>query len=217
MKKIISLIVLFAITTGAFAQKARLNAYAAYVFDDGFDSRYDAYNYYHGTIKGGFQWGVGMEYMIKPQAGVELLYLNRQTHAPTYYQNGGVIANEKYENFDLGINYILVAPNGYASAAHGKVEGYGGFMIGMGIINIDNNADGNSATKTRFAWGLRLGANIWASQKVGIKLEGQLLSVAQGAGGGFYFGTGGAGAGLSTYSTIYQWGLGGGLTFKLGK
>ena len=47
----------------------------------------------------------------------------------------------------------------------------------------------NSATK--FAWGLRLGANIWASEKMAIKLQGQLMSAVQGAGGGLYFGTGG--------------------------
>jgi hypothetical protein len=38
----------------------------------------------------------------------------------------------------------------------------------------------------------------------------------QGAGGGLYFGTGGAGAGVSTYSSMLQFGLGGGLTFALG-
>ena len=35
-------------------------------------------------------------------------------------------------------------------------------------------------------------------------------------GGGLYFGTGGAGAGVSTYSSYYQFNLGGGLVFKLG-
>ena len=72
----------------------------------------------------------------------------------------------------------------------------------------------NSATK--FAWGLRLGANIWASEKMAIKLQGQLMSAVQGAGGGLYFGTGGAGVGVSTYSSMLQFGLGGGITFALG-
>jgi len=43
------------------------------------------------------------------------------------------------------------------------------------------------------------------------------MSIAQGAGGGLYFGTGGVGAGVSTYSSMYQFQLGGGLTFKLGQ
>jgi len=39
----------------------------------------------------------------------------------------------------------------------------------------------------------------------------------QSVGDGFYFGTGGAGAGVSTYSSMLQFALRGGLTFKLGK
>ena len=81
------------------------------------------------------------------------------------------------------------------------------------LENPDNDND-NSATK--FAWGFRLGANIWASEKMAIKLQGQLISAVQGAGGGLYFGTGGASAGVSTYSSMLQFGLGGGLTFALG-
>ena len=42
------------------------------------------------------------------------------------------------------------------------------------------------------------------------------MSAVQGAGGGLYFGTGGGGVGVSTYSSMYQFGLGGGLTFALG-
>jgi hypothetical protein len=42
-----------------------------------------------------------------------------------------------------------------------------------------------------------------------------LLSAVQSMGGGLYFGTGGAGAGLTGYSTFYQWTLGGGLIFDI--
>ena len=58
--------------------------------------------------------------------------------------------------------------------------------------------------------------NFWASEKIGIKLQAQLLSVAQATGGGLYFG-GGAGVAVSSYSTIYQFGLGGGLVFRFGQ
>jgi hypothetical protein len=42
-----------------------------------------------------------------------------------------------------------------------------------------------------------------------------LLSAVQAVGGGLYFGTGGAGAGVSGFSTFYQFSLGGGLVFKI--
>jgi len=69
----------------------------------------------------------------------------------------------------------------------------------------------------KFAWGLRLGGIIWTPGRVGIKLQAQLLSAVQSAGGSVYFGTGGAGAGVSMYSSMYQFGVGGGLVFALGR
>ena len=86
----------------------------------------------------------------------------------------------------------------------------------MAFLGAKNPDNGNHNTASKFAWGLRLGCNIWANEKFGIKLQTQLLSISQGAGGGLYFGTGGVGAGVSSYSSIYQFQLGGGLTFKLG-
>ena len=64
-------------------------------------------------------------------------------------------------------------------------------------------------------WGVHAGANIWASDKIAIKIQGQLLSAVQAVGGSLYFGTGGAGAGVSTYSSMLQFGIGGGLTYNL--
>ena len=97
-----------------------------------------------------------------------------------------------------------------------KAEPYGGFLLGMAILDVTNPENSNSESATKFAWGLRLGTNVWASEKVGLKFQTMLLSIPQGAGGGLYFGTGGVSAGVSTYSTMLQFVLGGGLTFKLG-
>ena len=86
----------------------------------------------------------------------------------------------------------------------------------MGVFNVENPETGDFGSATKFAWGLRLGSNIWVSEKIGLKIQAQLLSATQSMGGGLYFGTGGAGAGVSTYSSYYQFNLGGGLVFKLG-
>lgn len=198
----------------AFAQKTRVNLYGAYVFDDKFDSYYSSSSYYQGKIKGGFQWGGGIEYSLRPEYGVELLYLRQSTHAPTTYAISSVNTNET--NFDLGLNYIMLAGSRRALSSNDKLEGFGGLMLGMVIADLKDPDSGRSASATKFAWGLRLGGIVWASEAVGIKLQAQLLSAVQSAGGGFYFGTGGAGAGVSTYSTIYQFSLGGGLVFKVG-
>ena len=181
-----------------------------------FDSYYDVNNYYEGKFKGGLQWGVGLEYMAQAAQGIELLYLNQSTNAPTTYLQNGQIGGVKTTNFDVGFNWIMLAGNRYIRKPGSKVEGFGGFMAGAVIINVENPDNGNDNSATKFGWGFRLGANIWASEKVAIKLQGQLMSAVQSAGGGLYFGTGGAGAGVSTYSSMYQFGLGGGLVISLG-
>lgn len=205
-----------AITILSSAQKVRLNAYGAYVFDDKFDSYYDQYNYYNGKINGGFQGGLGIEYMIQPRYCVEVMWIHQGTQAPTNYWDGSAVVSEKHTDFDLKLDYILVGGEGHFQKPGSIVEGYGGFFLGLGIINLENPTNGNSGSTSKFAWGCRLGCNIWASGRFGIKLQAQLLSLSQGMGGGFYFGTSGSGVGLSSYSSIYQFGLGGGLTFKLG-
>lgn len=219
MKRVaFSMFLTVVLATAGYAQNVRLNAYGNYVFDDRVDNGYSSSTegYFDGTVKGGFLWGAGLEFRLHDYYGLELLYQRLDTKAPVDYYPFNSIGGIKHADVDLGVNYIMVAGTRSMQRPGSKAEPYGGFMLGMAIINADNPENGSSDNATKFAWGLRLGTNIWASERVGIKLQTQLLSVPQGAGGGLYFGTGGAGAGISTYSTILQFSLGGGLTFKLG-
>jgi hypothetical protein len=194
------------------AQSTRLNVYGSYIFDDAVDSYYDQNSYYKGKVEGGFQWGVGVEFMRNRAMGLELTYLHQSTTAPfTYYKNG-----VKTTIFDLKLNYIMLGGNRYFGQPKSKVEGFAGVMAGINFNTLENPDNNNSSNKSFFAWGLKGGMNFWASEKIGLKLQAQLLCPVQSVGGGFYFGTGGVGTGLSSYSSIYQFGLGGGLVFKLG-
>ena len=219
-RNLVCLLSSIAFTTAIQAQTqktaVRLNAYGSYVFDDKVDSYYSNTSYFNGKIKGGFMWGGGLEFRLHDYYGLEVLYQRLDTHAPVnYYDNSGLNPGVKSANLDVAINYILV---GGARSMHpnAKAEPYGGFLLGMAIIDSKNTEANTSSSTTKFAFGFRGGVNLWASERVGIKLQAQLLSVPQGVGGSLYFGTGGAGAGVSTYSTMLQFVLGGGLTFKLG-
>ncbi len=216
MKKItlLSLMLVALFSMSASAQDIRLNVYTGYVFDNRFDSYYDAYNYYDGKIEGGFQWGGGLEFVLKGGTGIELLYIHQDTKAPTTYLDGGAFTEVKFTDFDMALNYILIGGGKNVTNASGKVEGYGKLMAGMAVANVDNPDNGNSSSFSKFAWGLKAGANIWLSPSIGIKMQAQLLSAVQSVGGSVYFGTGGTGAGLSAYSSIYQFTLGGGLVVK---
>lgn len=212
MKKLFIVSVLFIITTtAAQAQGFRLNGYALYTFDDKVDSYYSNTQYFEGKIKGGLTWGVGAEFLIRPEYGIELSYHRMDTKAPVTYYNLGV----KNANLDVALNWIMIGGVRYLKV-NPKVEPYGGFMLGVGIIDTENPANNNTQSSTEFAWGMKGGVNLWASERVGIKLQANLMSMVQSVGGGLYFGTGGAGAGVSTYSSLLQFSLGGGLAIKLG-
>jgi hypothetical protein len=189
----------------------RLNAYGMYAFDDNHvDSYYSTTSYFDGAVKGGFQYGGSIEILPIPYAGAEIQYLRLESKAPMTYYNGG----DKHTTFNVASNYIFACFNKYLPV-NPKVEPFAGLQLGMGIFYVDNPDNGNTSSGTKFAWGIRAGTNIWASDKVGIKLQVGLLSAVQAIGGGLYFGTGGAGAGVSGFSTYYQFNLGGGLVFKI--
>ncbi|HTQ65548.1 MAG TPA: hypothetical protein VMI12_12175 [Puia sp.] len=213
-KNLFFLILMIVIGFAGYSQKLRLNAYGNYVFNDGVESYSSSTSYFNGTIQGGFLWGAGLEIRVKEYYGAELMYFRQDTKAPVQYYDYN-LNRARNSTFDMGINWIMIG-GARSLRASEKVEPYGGLMLGAAIIDAKNEDNQNSNSVTKFAWGLRLGTNIWASEVVGLKLQAMLLSAVQGAGGSLYFGTGGAGAGVSTYSTMLQFVIGGGLTFKFG-
>ena len=199
------------VANSSFTPHLRINGYTFYAFDDRVDSYYSNTEYFNGKIKSGFQWGGGLEYMMAPFQSVELSYLRLDTEAPLeYYQNG-----IQHSVFDVATNYIFLGSNRYFQTGS-MVEPFAGAQAGVAIFNVSNPDTGNSDNATKFAWGIKVGLNIWASEQVGLKLQTGLNSAVQAAGGSFYFGPGGPGAGVNTYSTFYQFYIGGGLTFRVG-
>jgi hypothetical protein len=191
-----------------FAQGIRFNTYTGYVFDESFDLS-DPPNYYRGTIKGGLQWGAGVEYQANKRYGIELSYLRHDAQTPVR-KNGSSLKND----FDLGINYVLIGGNGYIKIAK-FIEPYLGGQMGMAIFNIRRADIDLKTTKAKFALGIKTGLNFHITPNIGIKLQAQLLSTIQSIDAGFYVGTGGAGTNLSPRSLIMQIGLTSGLVFIL--
>lgn len=215
MKKIFLSFLLIPAAIVVSAQNLRANFYSSYVFDDGFSFYNSATDYYNGKLKGGVQWGAGLEYQVDPRAGGELLYFYKKSEAPSNFKFGTLVS-EKSETFDVTQHYILLGLNSHLMTPSQKVEGYAGFLLGMVITDVDAQSTGNSASNSNFAWGGRLGTDIWVSPKVGIKLQAQILSATRAYGGDLYYGYWGPVA-VPDYSTLWQFGLGGGLTFRLGK
>src|SRR5436190_9838494 len=214
MKKIFLLLVLAGTVTPMMGQHARLNFYGAYTFDDGFDVVNDANTYYNGTVKGGVQWGAGLQYMFNKQSSAEILWLHRSTTVPANFKFGSATP-VKSETFDLKHDFIMLSGDGHFGNG-GKAEGYAGVMAGVLISNLEAPSLQKSSSNTNFAWGGRVGTNIWFSPKLGLKLQALILSASRATGGDYYWSWYGP-IYLTEYSTLWQFSLGGGLTFKLGK
>ncbi|MEP0710901.1 outer membrane beta-barrel protein [Algoriphagus sp.] len=216
MKKALStLFLLAALAAASNAQEIRINTYAGYIFKDKVDSYYSSSSYYNGQIQDGLRWGGGIEYHIPNRGAIELQYLRQDTNAPTVYQDGGIFGGVvQNTDFDLAINWLMLNGTRYFPVSE-VVEPFAGAGIGMGIFNVGNPDNGRENSATKFAWNIRGGSNFWVSPNVALRVQASLYSATQAIGGGLYFGTGGASAGLSSYSTMYQFGFEGGLVFRI--
>lgn len=181
-------------------QPVRMNFYGGYTFADKFNfSGYVGYD--QARIDEAGHFGAGLEIEVRPMYGVELYYQLQSTQ-------GSLLGTSAELAEDLNVSYLMLG--GLRYAGNQKIRGFAGLMVGAAFFN----SDGVNATK--FGWGGRLGLLVAGSERLGIRVGAQVLSAVQGASGGMYFGTGGAGAGVSTYSTLYQFGLFGGVALSLG-
>lgn len=195
---------MFFMIAGIKAQSFALNGFGGYVFQD----QVNFGNVYGHISDGGF-WGASLEGISPHGSGIELLYQQQNAHVPLNYYTGGLPANKGKDGAVL--SYIMV--NGIRYLQNNPhVLPYFGLGIGVGIASPESGS-----SQSHFAWDIKMGVKLKTSSVVGFKLQAQLFSVVQAAGGGFYVGTGGAGAGVSTYSTIFQFGLVGGITFDFEK
>ena len=215
MKQVLVLATFMGLTIFTYAQKGlRLNVIGAYAFDDSYEVFQDANTYYNGTVKGGFQYGGSIEYLPSAYGSIELSYVGQSTTSPANFKFGQI--GPKHEDFNVTLNYILLGGNGYFPYDSKKIQGYAGMFGGVVFAGVESPSTGNSGDNTSFAWGGKLGANIWVSEKIGIKVQALLLSSSRVTGGDTYWSWYGP-IYLNTYSTLWQFSLGGGLTFKLGQ
>ena len=185
----------------AFSQPTiTLMTFESYTFPDKFTSEFG-----NAKVEDGFQWGGGLEFGLNETKAIELIYQYLKTDA--YYQG----FRQRYDG-NVAINYIMLGGTNYLNIKDG-VSLFGTFNAGAGIFTPSESL--STGTVTRLSLGGRLGVRIMPSDKLSLRLHMQVFSPVQWAGGGFYFGSGGSGAGVSTGSTIYQFNLGGSVNYRL--
>jgi hypothetical protein len=211
MKKIALIFSLLTVSLFAFSQEVRLNLYSGYVFDDAVDSRYDAFNYYAGTVKGAYQWGAGMEVMAAPKTGIEASFQRMNTTMPLNYYKVGAQST----TFNLSMNQLMLGVNRYYRADGSMAEFFTGAQVGMLVAGWKNPTSYQHGTLEKLSWGLKAGLNIWPMENVGIKLQAQFQSTYRAIGDAFYYSS--SASGITTASSLYQIGIGGGVIFRFPK
>jgi hypothetical protein len=172
---------------------------------------------YEGKINDGFQWGGGFEFLFRERVAIELIYQRLDTDGyldkPVSSISGTNIINSiDRTQGNMSIDYYLLGGTRYQPFTD-KVSGFSTINAGLGVLSSKDNPSDDNLEK--FCWGLRLGLKVQASEIISLRFHGQLLSAVQAIGGGLYFGTGGGGAGITGYSTFWQFNLGGSLNFLL--
>lgn len=191
-----------------------MNGFAGYTFDESFFGYYGEWRY-----KGNAHYGGSAEFVLQGastrynERTIELLYQGMSSDLSPNFSTGP----NKPVNANMTVSYLTLGINNYIGKSR-KIMGFGGVALGAAFFNGDATVNNTtqSASSTKFAINLKGGGRFMFSDNVGLKLYAQLNTVVGGVGGGFYFGTGGSGAGVSTYSSMVQLGLGGGLTVGLG-
>jgi len=163
----------------------------------------------YGYINAGGLWAIGAEGVASNGAGAEVIYQNQVSHVPLYfYLAPNVPINEG--NDKVGLSYLLFNFLGYLKTGNPNVMPYGAIGAGVGFISPHSDFGSNSS---KCAWDSKLGVKFKSGSGLGFKVQAQVMSVTQAAGGTFYIGSGGVGTGVSSYSSIFQFAFVGGLTY----
>jgi len=151
-------------------------------------------------------WGVGLDVPIPKGITVQLQYTSQSTKITRK-----ISGQPKEDLTDAIIDYWQIG--GLKTVPMGKVEPYGGLLLGVAVMR---PSEINYSNTTKFAVTLKGGLKIWLTDMIGIKGEIGMLLPMQGAGFSFGCGGGGCGTGVSTYTTVVQGQVGGGLVIRVG-
>jgi hypothetical protein len=206
MKKfsIILLVFLFAIGSQLKAQTISINAFGGYTFQDKLE-----FGNAYALIHDGFMWGASVEGIGHTGQALELLYQYQSTTMPVYSFNNGQVNPLNSNSDHSGVISALIINGTQYFKANPKVTPYFGAGGGVGWVTVKSGNGSN----TGFAWDLKTGVKIMASNSVGVKIGAQLLSLLSQSGGYYYYG----GYGYSAYGTIWQFSFTAGLTFDFGQ
>ena len=217
---VISLVALFvSLSSICFAQQRRDRAKIEITPFGGFqwNTRTNTYGGYIST-KDGINFGGTIDFEVRPDFDIELLYIYFPSEAKIVIENAG-FASYASEYVDIATHYMQI---GYIRSIQKgkKFEPFGAVTIGAVLfqgsaVQLPNGSMVNGSDIWRFAVTLGGGAKIYFSDRIGLRLQARIMAPLYFAGAGLYFGTSGSGFGVSGGVPILQGDFTGGLIIRI--
>jgi len=150
-------------------------------------------------------YSLGFDVSIDRRMQAEIGWSMSPSYAKLYKSLGGIeeLTSVYIHHFQAG---ALIEPN-----RKKDVSPFGLLTVGASVFHPADNGD----DQWTFTFALGGGVKIYLSDKIGIRLQGRLIVPMILSGTSLWFGTGGVGVGVGTYTTIAEGDLSGGLFFRL--
>lgn len=156
-------------------------------------------------------YGIALDYELNRQVEVGASYTRQDTKLELDEWLVG-----KRPIYEASVNYWHVGTQ-YQFDPTATVRPFLGVTVGLTYYGLGTRLDDDAPaldSETRFSAGLGGGVKIFPSERIGIRLAGQLLSTFLSSGAGFWCGTGGCGVGLSGWG-VWQGHVSAGVTVAL--
>ncbi len=168
------------------------------------------------NIDDGAGYGVTLDVMIQRDLQFEFFWVGSKLSSELVEYNGPGLPQEKIDEFDISANYFMA---GATQMLKGRnIKPFGTFAVGVAWMSPGQSKQNNVKLEdeVRLAVGFGGGVKIFFTENIGLRLHARLLMPLIFSGGGFYFGTGGAGFGVSSGIPVLQGDLSAGLIIGLG-
>jgi hypothetical protein len=201
------LIVIATAAASVHAQRVEVNALAAYMFGTSTDYVYtNGLRYGEIWIAPSAIYGAAIDVALRNNITFEVQYMVQPTRAEERGVGGLVV-----HTTDL-TNHLIQGGGLYSRALSPRADVFGGLMFGLEVFSPSKP---EYESVVRFLGTLTAGTKLWITDAMGIRLHAALNMPMVLSGVGFYFGTGGANYGASTFVQLLQFNLGGGVVVRL--
>jgi hypothetical protein len=155
----------------------------------------------------GQNWGGNLGFSLNDFMEVELSYSYMGTRATA----SSPLLNDRVD-VRTQVHYAMIGANRLFPTSE-SLTFFGGMKMGTGTLAF---TDGEFRNITKFSFGIQGGMKYFATERVGVRIQANLMMPVVSAGGSLWWSPGGGTAvGVSTWSPIVQFGFTGGLIFRL--